>query len=165
MIKSFLLVNLFNLLCLNACLADIELDFLRSNYQKAITDNNLCRNMIDELEGSNPSSIKLAYLGALQTIWANHVFNPFSKLSTFRKGKSNIEKAVENENGNIEIRFIRLSVQMNCPKFLQYRKNIEADILFLKNHVDKIEPGDLRKMITDILMKRKSNIGYIESNS
>lgn len=48
----------------------------------------------------------MAYLGGLQTIWANHVFSPISKLNTFKEGKKNIEQAIKKEPENVELRFI-----------------------------------------------------------
>lgn len=152
MIKMLLLLNFVGSICIHAYPSEIGLDFIRTNYGKVVSNKSLCKKMIDEMEGSNLSSLKLAYLGAFQTIWANHVFNPFSKLSTFRKGKLNIEKAVKNENDNVEIRFIRLSIQINCPQFLGYNKNIEEDKLFLKSHVDEIEPDCVRKLAINIMM-------------
>lgn len=96
--------------------------------------------MIGEFELSKEKSvIALAYLGAYQKIWANHVFNPLSKLATFKKGKNNIELAISKEPENVEIRYIRFSVQKNAPSFLGFNNNIKEDRDFLKTKKTSIQ--------------------------
>jgi hypothetical protein len=73
----------------------------------------------------------MAYLGAFQAIWAKHVWNPLEKLGTFNKGKENIEKAINLSDSDVEIRTIRLSIQINAPKFLGYSNNIDEDKQFI----------------------------------
>lgn len=95
------------------------IDEARMNYNKVITDEILCTKMISELEKvKNDSAVNLAYLGGFQTILAKHVFSPVNNLSTFKEGKENIEQAIKKTPNNVEIRFIRLSVQKIHPLFL-----------------------------------------------
>jgi hypothetical protein len=96
-------------------------------------------------------SVHLAYLGAFQAIWANHTYNPFSKLSSFNKGKNNIEKAVKADPGNVEIRMLRLSVQRKCPGFLGYDSNIKDDTAFLNENINSITSPALQKMAALLL--------------
>lgn len=131
----------------------IELDYLRANYDKAVTDKKLCSQMIEDLKEAEQTPLFLAYLGALQTIWANHIFSPISKLNTFNQGKKNIEKAVSADKDNAEIRFIRLSVQKNAPSFLGYNSMIKTDEAFLKTHRTKIT-SELVQSKIDILLKK-----------
>src|SRR6188768_560912 len=91
----------------------ISLDDVRHNYPLAVKDKNICRSMILALENQMESNVHLAYLGAYQTIWANHTFNPMDKLSTFNKGKENIDTAALLSPKDVEIIFIRHSVQKN----------------------------------------------------
>lgn len=97
-----------------------NLDAVRTNYSKMVSDKDLCKRTIAELENlKNPSATHIAYLGAAQSIWANHIFSPLSKLKTFNKGKENIEKAIKMEPFDIELRFIRLSIQKKCTFFFR----------------------------------------------
>lgn len=125
----------------------VDLEFLRLNYGNAVSDKKLCHRMMEELKPENKNPTFIAYLGGLQTIWANHTINPISKLSTFNKGKKNLEKAVEMASNNIEIRFIRLSVQKNAPTFLGYHQHIEADEVFIENHKKYITSATLLQLI------------------
>ncbi|MFD2603492.1 hypothetical protein [Flavobacterium suzhouense] len=95
--------------------------------------------------------IRIAYLGAFQTIWAKHTLNPFEKLKTFKEGKANIEESVAQSPSDMEIRFIRLSVQLNAPKFLGYSNNIEEDKKIIRHCGSEIKSETLQKMINECI--------------
>ncbi len=153
MIKMFpLFMSVFCLFTISDVSPDI-LDDVRKNYSKMASNEKLCKSAIVNLkEAKDNSATHLGYLGGLQTIWANHVFSPISKFNTFNKGKKNIEKAIKNEPDNVELRFIRLSVQKNAPSFLGYKSNIKEDIQFIKNNHSQIKSDILNKHI-ELLLK------------
>lgn len=128
----------------------LDLEYIRTNYEIAVTDAELCKKMINELS-TGQGDLYLGYLGAFQTIWANHTVSPISKLTTFNKGKRNIEKAIKNSPENVELRFVRYSIQKNCPSFLGYRKSLEEDKAFLLRHKAAIKSKKLRLMVDNIL--------------
>lgn len=130
-----------------------DLDFVRANYNKFAFDKDLCKKMIsDLLKLKNNSATHLAYLGALKAIWANHVFNPIGKLNTFKEGKEYIERAIRQQPNNVELRFIRLSVQKNAPSFLGYSSNVEEDTEFINKNSSQVD-SVLKKNIELILKK------------
>lgn len=71
--------------------------------------------------------VRWAYLGVSHTMKANHVSSPVKKLSHFNKGKKMLDEAVTLLPDDIEPRFLRLTVQLNAPSFLNYNRNIEQD--------------------------------------
>jgi hypothetical protein len=144
LIFALLLESIFNS---NA----LSLEVVRTNYQLAVKDKNICSSMIQQLENNPESNVHLAYLGAFQTIWANHTSNPISKLSTFNKGKKNIDKAVNLSPNDVEIIFIRHSVQKNCPRFLGYNDNWEEDEKFLSKNRNSITSVALKNMVEKLL--------------
>ena len=128
----------------------VDIDFVRTNYTASIKDKQLCSRMISELKKKNDRPINLGYLGGLQTIWANHVFNPINKLKTFKEGKNNIEKAIKLDPENVELRFIRLSIQKNAPLFLGYNSNINSDKEFIKSNQKTISSAIVRNNIEEL---------------
>lgn len=124
----------------------IDLEYVRQHYEQAVKNEKLCQTLIDELSKETGNPVCLAYLGAFQTIRANHVNSPLSKLNTFNKGKKNIEQALKKAPDNIELRFIRLSVQVNCPDFLQYNDNINEDKKFIRSNINRIDSKSLKAM-------------------
>lgn len=128
------------------------LELIRSNYYKAVQDKELCEKMIAELtKTKDNSATHLAYLGSFQTISANHVFSPFNKLNNFKEGKGNLEKAVKKEPNNVEVRFLRLSVQKKAPSFLGYKANINEDTEFIKKNYHQIDSEVLQNYIQKLL--------------
>ncbi|HET8838837.1 MAG TPA: hypothetical protein VFM82_07580 [Flavobacteriaceae bacterium] len=129
-----------------------DLNELRSQYIEAISEKSVCEALIEQLrQKPGKSSVHLAYLGTLETVWAKYVFNPILKMKTFKNGKEKIEQAVNQEPENMEIRYLRLSVQKNIPGFLGYNDAIEKDFTFLEGNIEKISSNQLREMILAIL--------------
>ena len=129
----------------------VIMENVRKNFQNAVNDKESCKNMITELGKLNDNNVQLAYYGAFQAIWANHVFNPIEKLSTFNKGKKNIDNAAKLSPDYIEIIFVRYSIQKNCPRFLGYRSNLKEDRNFLIKNVSTVVSLDLKKMVENII--------------
>ena len=95
--------------------------FSISTEEEAVAFESLCRDHAED------SPVNLAYAGWSKTRLAEFGMNPFSKWSNFSKGKDQIEEAVELDENNPEIRFIRLSIQLHAPDFLGYNSEIDAD--------------------------------------
>ncbi|MEO7766486.1 MAG: hypothetical protein ABIS01_03630, partial [Ferruginibacter sp.] len=70
---------------------------------------------------------KRAYEGALMMKKAGLIAKPKDKLATFREGRSTLEAAIKNDEGNVEYRFLRLIIQENAPKIVKYRQNLKND--------------------------------------
>jgi hypothetical protein len=102
-------------------------------------------------ENNNP--LLMGYRGASTMVMAKHVFNPFSKFSYFKKGKNILESAIKADNLNIELRFLRFTIQNNVPGFLNYGSHKKSDKLFLSKYVSEVEDQELKKIINDYLLK------------
>lgn len=131
-----------------------DLESVRAGYHLLPKDKALCRIMLAQMaEKIDHSATHLAYYGGLQAIWAGHASNPMSKLNSFIDGKKNIEQAVRKEPDNLEIRFIRLSIQKNAPVLLAYNSSIEEDTEFLQNRMDQLKSkiliNNIKTLITD----------------
>lgn len=133
----------------------IDLDIVRTNYGKAVSDKKLSMLMIKQLHTVKSNPIYLGYLGGFQTIRAKHVFNPLKKVSTFKEGKKNLERAITKEPQNADLKFIRLSIQKNAPSFLGYSNQMETDIIFIKIHKKQIS-SNIVLLNIDNLMDHKS---------
>jgi hypothetical protein len=73
----------------------------------------------------------LAYTGAIDALKAKHAFNPFTKFSKVISSLNTLERAVNREPNNLEIRFIRFSILHNLPGFLGYGKERNDDIIVI----------------------------------
>ena len=116
------------------------LELIRNLYYSSVEDEN----QLEKLDSlmkitfsdsiSNYPPIILAYYGGIQALKAKHAFWPFNKLSYFNSSMDILEKAVEKEPENLEIRFIRFAILDNVPGILGHSEEREIDkddIVFL----------------------------------
>lgn len=96
---------------------------------------------------------KKGYQGIAYLMNSKYGYNPIKKLKTFKKGKTLLDEAIIEDELNLELRFYRMSVQMNVPKILNYQKNIKEDKTIILDHLQTIEDEELLKMIRSYLYK------------
>lgn len=140
-----------------------NLDQIREDYIASITDSEKADKLCDQLEDvKNPSAVIMAYLGSVQAIKAKHAWNPVSKMSYLSKGFETINKAVAKDPNQLEVRFLRFSLQYYVPSFLGYSKNLINDknmiVSILKNsHVSKLDVNGeiLKNMVNFMIVSKK----------
>lgn len=157
---TFLLLNAWS----GAFIPSMEM--IRAMYQKAAGDETACKELISLLEpfSEKKHALLSGYKGSATMMMANYVFNPVSKLSYFNKGKKILEKAIEGERENAELRFLRYTIQTNIPFFLGYKKDIKGDKRFLLACLKNIDNSPLKAMISGYL-KEYGNLTLEEKQS
>lgn len=149
--KIFLIMLVF---CGVSCFAAIpSLTEVRLLYQKAAVTGNSCKNLIKLLAPYNEKNYPLlsGYKAGATMMMARYVFSPFSKLSYFNKGKKMMEKAIEADKENPELRFLRFGVQTNIPFFLGYKNDIQTDKLFLLQSISQLSDTSLKRFMVAYL--------------
>ena len=116
-------VLLFLALTLTSNLSSVRVIFFQENSEKVNTQLDL----LTQSATLKSSPVLYAYNGLAIMRKAEYSFNPYSKLSYFKKGKTKVESAIKLKPSNAELRFIRLSIQSNIPSFLGYSSNISTD--------------------------------------
>ncbi len=101
------------------------------------------------------SALTLAYKGLCETMLAEHVFLPTSKINSFNRGKEKVESAISQSPKDCELRYIRLLIQLNAPRFLGYHEDIEQDLdYFIATVNDQID-GRWKSVFVDNLLQGK----------
>jgi len=77
----------------------------------------------------------MAYVLVSETMLAENAFWPGEKWNYFNSGKEKIEKAIDQNKDNPELRYLRLLVQLNAPSFLSYDESVEKDLEFYINNI------------------------------
>ncbi|MEQ9229244.1 MAG: hypothetical protein RIF46_01075 [Cyclobacteriaceae bacterium] len=127
---------------------------LISKYEKAYEDEKLTKKIIGELEKkSKLTSTEKAYLGALNMLMANHVGNPFSKISYFQDGKELLESATKEDADNIEIRYLRFINQVEIPSILGYKSNIEEDKKIILDRLSELSGTEVHERMVKYLQQ------------
>ena len=113
----------------------------------------------------NPSSLIIAYKAVCEAHIAKVVSNPFEKYFYLHKANKHLSHAIDLDNNNIEIRFLCYAVQVQTPKILGFRKNIEEDKKVIMNSFTSFDWNQIdRKVINYIydFMMENSECGEYE---
>tara|TARA_Y100000766_G_scaffold188788_1_gene162232 strand:+ start:611 stop:1081 length:471 start_codon:yes stop_codon:yes gene_type:complete len=96
------------------------------------------------------------YKAVLWFLKARDYYNPYKKYESFTKGKKELEFILKKYPNNIELHFLRLTIQDNLPSFLGYNNNISEDEKFIKEKVKEIKNDpDLVQRIVEYLAQKK----------
>jgi hypothetical protein len=137
---------------LDTGLAEIRALYAKAAFSKNISEKlSLALSKVDTL--SEP--VLICYKGASEMIEAKYLFNPFSQLKIFNKGKILIELAVKRDTGNLEVRFVRFGIQVNLPSYMKYSNNIEEDKKLLIGRIGTVADPELKKNIVTYLSNPK----------
>lgn len=105
-----------------------------SSESQALQFYKLTRNINDK-----SPSLWLGFKAISELMMCKHLSNPLSKLSYFNRGKKLLEKAIEQEPNNAELRFMRFCTQVNTPAMLGYNAAISKDKTFLIDYLNKVK--------------------------
>lgn len=111
-------------------------------------------NELLKLSNNSNSPTVLAYAAGAEMASAQYKFSPVSKLAAFKSGKAKLEKIVDANRENPEIRFIRYTIQLKCPSVLGYTKELKSDRAFLLTEMPFLRKNDpdLYKYILSFLL-------------
>ncbi|CAN5243518.1 hypothetical protein BH09BAC6_BH09BAC6_00440 [soil metagenome] len=122
---------------------------LRSCYQQAGIKKAAAEklNQLTALVDSGSEPVLIGYKGANEMLQAKYILNPITKLSRFNKGKTLLQMAIKRDTTNLEIRFLRFSIQSNIPSFLNYNAEMIPDKQFLIANTPRSKDEGLKEMI------------------
>ncbi|GAB1447760.1 MAG: hypothetical protein L6Q78_06730 [Bacteroidia bacterium] len=127
---------------------------IRSLYGASISKSSASNQLIAYFTENPPKNeVELAYEGAVRMVKAKHVFFPTDKLATYNQGKNLLESALSKAPSNLEIRYLRYSIQHESPGFLGYNKNMVEDRKMLIDKVSEVQDAELKSMIKSFLLK------------
>ncbi|MGI9532797.1 hypothetical protein [Lutimonas sp.] len=131
---------------------------IRSDFQQIESEEDIEKILAYKVKGLDDEEDELinAYKAAGTCMMANYVFSPKSKLKYFKQGKGELEELILT-NKDVEKVYLRLLIQLNIPKFLNYHGDIEADIYYLQEHMaeSSIETSFKSRMIENLLSVAK----------
>lgn len=160
--KIAILFVLFHLLNPHSTL---DLPKVREAYEHASKDETVAKQLYARInQQASGSATMMGYKGAVTMVLAKFQFNPLSKLEYFNNGKSILEQAIAKDAGNIELIFIRFTVQSYAPAFLKYNKDLNRDKHFLLTHAKELTDKDLQTRITRFL-KNSPHLTRSERNA
>jgi hypothetical protein len=141
-----------------------ELSILREAYVSSQSDMKSCKELDDLTKNCSPklAPVEFSYNIISHLMQCNFIFNPFVKYTTFTKSTQQLDSMIYLNPQYTEIRFLRYLVQLNCPRFLGYRTNLENDYKIIMSSIKSVDEG-LKNFILPIINNldnvRASSIG------
>ena len=132
MTQAFLLIALLISYSSNVVQDSVSIDRLRQNFQEINSEDDIEQIMEMSIDPDDPSArTAKAYQAASTCMMAEYCFSPIKKLKYFNLGKTSLEKLIA-EQKTAENVYLRLLIQLNSPKLLNYYKNVDQDIAYLE---------------------------------
>jgi len=148
-----LLLFLFILASASLDAQTISADQLRKSYYKLNTDSSACAELYAKIsKTTSADNLINGYKGAISASMANHVTSKQEKIKLFTNGKKMLEQAIAADSANTELRFLRFTIQTNCPKALGYYRNIDADKRYILSHLDSLKNASLKNKISEYML-------------
>ncbi|KKX48788.1 MULTISPECIES: hypothetical protein [unclassified Sphingobacterium] len=131
----------------HASAQELNLLKIRKEYSLAVKDESICENNLNLLRAKAKETTDRGYLAVYEMVFAKHMGNPFRKLGQFNKGKNLLETLIKEEPSNVELRFIRWSVQTHAPSILNYSNDIKKDKSYIIDHLYTLQHRDVKEII------------------
>lgn len=106
---------------------------IRSDFQLIDSEEDIDKILAYDLKNVEETELHVikAYQAVATCMMAKYVFSPLSKLKYFNTGKKNLEELIL-KGKEVENIYLRLLLQLNVPRSLNYNKNIEEDVSFIQ---------------------------------
>ncbi len=126
-------------------------------YKEAPNSKEITLQLVKELETikKTDAAVLVAYKAASLTLLAKNSKGVKSKKAYFKEGVTLLEFIISENPKNIELRFIRLTIQEKTPKFLKYKANISEDKSFIYNQLKNVKNSNLRAYIKGYVLQSK----------
>jgi hypothetical protein len=106
----------------------VNLAELRREYLAAVANGAKVNALLDRLARlPAPPPLVVAFQGALETLKARDLWNPLEKLKWSEQSQATLARAVAADPDNLEIRFLRYSIQHGLPSYLGLSRHLAQD--------------------------------------
>ncbi len=156
--KKLLLLPALLLMCATSFLAVAapkpDVVQIRKQMLLAINSSKITDSLYDKLQIiSKKPPLIMAYFGALEALKAKNSWNPYNKVKFLNRSNTIVNQAVEASPNDLEIRFIRFSIQLNLPKFLGLSKDMQADKNQILQQLKQKHYGSADKVFVQNIIK------------
>ncbi len=134
-----------------------SIEDIRKHYKLAIYDAAVANKLSKKLKNiQDEDALLLAYKASVEALKAKHAWSPYTKLQQMKAFEKLMNEAVQRKSEDLEIRFLRYSIQSNTPVFLGFSVNMNEDKqkiveLFLKKKFNTHDK-DLIQEVYDFMM-------------
>ncbi|KQM74824.1 hypothetical protein ASE74_02260 [Pedobacter sp. Leaf216] len=143
-----------------AQLSTQEIAVLKANMVKAVENSKLTDSLFTQLNKlPNKTALITGYTGTLEALKAKHSWNPYNKIKYVGSSLKTLQKAIDMDKENMEIRFMRFSIEFYTPSFLGFSKDLAVDKKEIVKHYQNENFGladqDLVKNVAKFMIDSK----------
>jgi hypothetical protein len=106
---------------------EIDLYEIRELFSKASESSFYTEKLSQKLEKTNSNPLIIAYKACVKALQAKYTWNPLQKWADIDQASKFFEEAIKDAPEDIEIRFLRFSIELNTPSILGYSQHLEED--------------------------------------
>ncbi|MVN23322.1 hypothetical protein [Mucilaginibacter arboris] len=127
---------------------------IRKQMLRAINSSKVTDSLYINLKPiSKKTPLVTAYIGALEALKAKNSWNPYNKIKYLNLSGKTVQQAVNASPNDMEIRFVRFSIQSNLPHFLGLNKDLEADKTQIIQQLKQKHYGTADKVFVQNIIK------------
>lgn len=156
--RHFVIICVLMFVTLGATAQNNDLEIIRAAFQAIQSKEDIEKILSFEVQENEAEELNIimAYKAAGECMMAEYVFSPISKLKYFNRGKKNLEAAIAKGKHEENI-YLRLLIQLNVPKMLNYNDEVTGDIEFLEDRLpsSSIDPDYKMLMMENLLQVTK----------
>lgn len=131
-----------------------DVKLLRKQLLVALEKKNVNDSLYQSLGAvKNKTPLVNSYYGAVQALRAKYAWNPYYKLKYLKDAEKTLQTAVNDDPHNMEIRFMRFSIEHNLPGFLGYDKHLDTDRKEMIHQLDKKNYASADKDVVVTIIK------------
>ncbi len=113
-------------------------------------------NKIASIKLNTPTVI--AYRAAARALMAKYTWNPVTKINNLNSMEELLNKAVNTDGSNLEVRFLRFYIENSIPAYLGYSKNMNEDSHILTQNLHRLKELNIDQEIANFIFRYISNI-------
>lgn len=129
-------------------LNDIREQYLKASHSSAA--NKVLAEHIAEMLPNNEPEVH-GYLAMSYFLKSKYAFNPFKKYDHFSQGRSIMDSLILEHPENLELRYLRNTIQLKVPKFLNYYDYLDEDYDLILTKLKEATDPQLITMINHFL--------------
>lgn len=124
-----------------------KLNLIRKYYQEATSDLEELEDLWDLVKEYQlaDSPLFYAYKAATRALQAKDSWVPHTKWAYIKEAMQMFKEAINLAPNQVEIRFLRFTVQHNTPELLDLSENIEEDLLHIQKNLPQFKAFDLEE--------------------
>ncbi len=155
---------------IHAITTEPNYETIRESYKKALTNDKSIPQLKKQTDPFPKSGLAVAYNATAWALMARESSWIPDKLDYASKANDYLNKSVQLDPNNVEIRFLRFSFQCNTPDMLGYKKHLKVDKEYLikntpPNHpLKEIMKAYYQKCACISANEKKTLLGLLDAN-